>query len=64
MSGRLVITAAPGSLDELQALAAELSERAEIVTQGKIVILPPEQDRPESVGEAPDLPQFARGRRF
>ena len=39
MSGRLVITAAPGALAELQSLAAELDLRDNVTTNGPIVIM-------------------------
>lgn len=38
-SGTLVITAGPGSLGELQDLAAELEQRPGMVTNGSIVII-------------------------
>jgi hypothetical protein len=38
MSGRLVITAEPGQLPELQGLAAELKLRPNITTNGTIEI--------------------------
>lgn len=41
MSGKLVITAGPAQLPELQSLAAELKLRANIITDGDIEILTP-----------------------
>ena len=41
MSGKLVVTAAAGALIELQDLAAELSQRPNITTDGSIVVVPP-----------------------
>lgn len=41
MSGKLVITAGPGYLAELNALYIELSGRANVTTDGTVTILPP-----------------------
>lgn len=41
MSGSITITASPGSLQELQDLAAELAERPGMITNGTITYLAP-----------------------
>jgi len=46
MSGELVITAGPGYLAELIALAIELEPRDNMITNGNIIILPPVVDPP------------------
>ena len=46
LSGRLVITADPPALPELQSLAQELALRMNISTDGDIVIAPPPEEPP------------------
>lgn len=41
MSGKLVITADPGYLAELNTLYLELAQRSNIQTDGEITMLPP-----------------------
>lgn len=50
MSGQLVITADPPALPELQSLAEELGLRANIITDGSIVIAPPPIEPPPPEG--------------
>ena len=52
LSGRLVVTAHNGDLEQLQSLAAELAQRDNITTHGNIVVVPPEPVPPEP--ETPD----------
>jgi hypothetical protein len=58
LSGNLKITAPPGELEALQALAVELSQREGIVTHGDIIILQPTPPPPPpDEGQAEQLPE-------